>query len=126
MGAFNPDRRWEIYDNIDILVVPSRWESYSLVCREALMSGIPVIASRISPLTDVVVDQVNGYLFEPEDDERLTAILKRIANQPEVISSLSLPGPITIPTQIDHVRAIEMIYTRAIDRHKSPGQNTEK
>jgi len=119
-GAFSPQQRGEIFKSIDILVVPSRWESYSLVCREALMSGIPVIASRISPLTDVVIDQENGYLFDPENVEQLTAILKKIAGNPAILAKLNCPGPVSIPTQQTHVEAMVGIYHQVIGSYQHP------
>lgn len=120
LGAFTPQQREEIYKSIDALVVPSRWESYSLVCREALMSGIPVIASHISPLTDVVIDQENGYLFDPDNEEQLTTILKRIAGTPAILADLNCPGPVLIPTQRNHVEAMAGIYHQVIDSYKHP------
>ena len=118
IGAFQPQQRGEIYKSIDILGVPSRWESYSLVCREALMSGIPVIASRISPLTDVVIDQENGYLFDPENEEQLTTILERIACNPVILADLNCPGPISIPTQEIHAETMVGIYHQVIDSYR--------
>ena len=120
MGAFTPQQRGEIFKSIDILVVPSRWESYSLVCREALMSGVPVVASRISPLTEVVIDQENGYLFDPKNEEQLTAILKRIAGNPAILADLNCPGPVSIPTQKNHVEAMMGIYHQVIDSYQNP------
>lgn len=119
-GAFSPQQRGEIFKSIDILVVPSLWESYSLVCREALMSGIPVIASRISPLTDVVIDQENGYLFDLENVAQLTAILKRIAGNPAILAKLNCPGPVSIPTQQTHVEAMVGIYHQVIGSYQHP------
>jgi len=118
MGAFTPQQRGKIFKSIDILVVPSRWESYSLVCREALLSGIPVVVSRISPLTDVVIDQENGYLFDPDNEEQLTTILKRIAGNPEILADLNCPGPVSIPTQQTHVEAMVGIYQQVIDSYR--------
>ena len=51
---------------LDALVVPSIWEENSpLVIREAFAAGVPVVASNIGGIPEVVTDEVNGLLFEP-------------------------------------------------------------
>jgi len=49
----------------DILVLPSRLDGRPLVVLEALACGIPVIASRIGALPEVIVNDYNGYLCAP-------------------------------------------------------------
>ena len=53
----------------DLLLLPSRNESFGLVALEALAAGIPVIASRVGGLPEVVQHGVSGYLFPPGDVE---------------------------------------------------------
>lgn len=53
------------------LVCPSREEAFSVVNLEALASGLPVIASRVGGITDVIQDCINGFLVEPENPEQL-------------------------------------------------------
>ncbi|HHK5889498.1 TPA: glycosyltransferase family 4 protein, partial [Serratia marcescens] len=47
----------------DVLLMPSRWESFGLVAVEAESYGLPVVASRCSSLPEVVSEGVTGYLF---------------------------------------------------------------
>lgn len=50
------------------LLVPSRWyEGQPRVILEAFAAGVPVLASRIGGLTELVDDDVNGHLIDPED-----------------------------------------------------------
>jgi glycosyltransferase involved in cell wall biosynthesis len=51
--------------NCDVVVMPSRWESFGLVALEAMRAGRPVLASRIGGLSEVVRDEVTGLLFWP-------------------------------------------------------------
>lgn len=53
------------YRNCDVVVMPSRWESFGLVALEAMRAGRPVLASRIGGLSEVVRNRVTGLLFAP-------------------------------------------------------------
>jgi len=53
--------------NCDVVVMPSRWESFGLVALEAMRAGRPVLASRIGGLNEVVRNKVTGLLFSPVD-----------------------------------------------------------
>lgn len=59
----------------DILVVPSRWEGFGLAAIEAMRAGLPVVASRVGGLPEVVDDKVTGRLVPPEDTAALLAAL---------------------------------------------------
>lgn len=63
---------------VDALVLPSvADESLPLVLLEAMATGTPVIASRLSGVPEAVSDGENGWLFEPGDAAELAAILCR-------------------------------------------------
>jgi len=49
----------------DVVVMPSRWESFGLVALEAMRAGRPVLASRIGGLSEVVKNRVTGFTFSP-------------------------------------------------------------
>lgn len=57
----------QVYAAADVMVVPSRSESFSLTTQESLACGTPVVAFRIGGIPDLIEHQVNGYLAEPFD-----------------------------------------------------------
>jgi glycosyltransferase involved in cell wall biosynthesis len=61
------------------LVVPSTYEGMPLVVLEAMEAGVPVVASRVSGIPEVVVDGETGWLVPPEDPTALAAALAEVA-----------------------------------------------
>jgi glycosyltransferase involved in cell wall biosynthesis len=55
----------------DVLVHPVRWEGFGLAVLEAMLAGLPVVASRVSSLPELVVDGTTGVLVAPDDDTAL-------------------------------------------------------
>ena len=63
-------RRAEVY------VQPARWEGFGLGVLEAMLAGLPVVASNVSSLPELVVDGETGLLVPPDDPGALaTAVL---------------------------------------------------
>ncbi len=62
--------RLEIRDwlrRADLFAHTSRWEGFGLVLLEAMLASLPVVATRVSAVPEVVVDGETGLLFEPGD-----------------------------------------------------------
>jgi N-acetyl-alpha-D-glucosaminyl L-malate synthase BshA len=55
----------------DLLLLPSETESFGLVALEAMSCEVPVVASRVGGLPEVVTDGVEGFLVEPRDVARM-------------------------------------------------------
>ena len=63
---------------LDMVAVPSRTEGQGLVALEAFRSGVPVVASRIPALAELIQHGTNGLLFEPDSAEALAAAIERM------------------------------------------------
>jgi glycosyltransferase involved in cell wall biosynthesis len=86
----------EILAGIDILIVPSLIESYCFTVREALSVGIPVVAAKTGGIPEIIHDGVNGFLFDPYDDDELTRILQRFISDDNLLRKLDTKAlPVT-------------------------------
>ena len=72
------ERLADFYAAADVVLVPSRSESFGLVALEAQACGTPVIASRVGGLPFVVEDDRTGFLVEGHDPRAHTAPLLAI------------------------------------------------
>lgn len=80
------------FDRGDILVLPSEWESYSWVIREALHHGVPVIASDINVHREALGNGAYGALFPVGDAEALKAQLERAVSDMDAARAASAAG----------------------------------
>lgn len=70
-----------VYDSLDLLVFPTLKETFGIVLIEAMAMEVPVVASAVGGIPEVVKDGVNGLLVQPEDQEALAnAVLRLIRN----------------------------------------------
>ena len=61
-----------------VVCLPSRWESFAYVPLEAMAMGVPVVASRVDGIDEVVTDGTSGLLVEPDDPRALAAAIDRL------------------------------------------------
>jgi D-inositol-3-phosphate glycosyltransferase len=79
----------DVYRAADVVVVPSRSESFGLVAAEAQASGTPVVAARVGGLAYTVADDQSGYLVAGEDPAAYAEAISRIIDDPEEAARLS-------------------------------------
>jgi 1,4-alpha-glucan branching enzyme len=65
-----------------VAIFPSIWENLSYGCLEAMANGLAVVASRCGGFPEIINDEKNGLLFEPENVTELTEILSRLLADP--------------------------------------------
>lgn len=72
-----------------IAVVPSRWENFPNTCVEAMISGLPVIATRQGGMAEMIADGESGWLVDDADPAALAGALQRaLAAPPERLRAM--------------------------------------
>ncbi|MGH3504503.1 MAG: glycosyltransferase [Nocardioidaceae bacterium] len=103
------------------LVVPSRWyENQPMAVLEAQSVGVPVIASRLGGLSELVQDSVTGFLTAPGDCLSLASRARRLADDPIEAMRMGRTGRESVllhfnPT--DH-------YRRVLGAYRDAAENT--
>jgi glycosyltransferase involved in cell wall biosynthesis len=71
----------KIYPAADALVLPTLYETFALVCLEAMASGLPVLASAVGGIEDYLIDDDNGFHIQ-RDPKDIAAKLDSLLNDP--------------------------------------------
>jgi glycosyltransferase involved in cell wall biosynthesis len=78
------DNIFEYYKAMDIFLLPSRSEGFSLALLEAAASGLPIIASNIPGNDEFIEHEKNGFLFDISKPAELTEAVLLLANEPKL------------------------------------------
>jgi glycosyltransferase involved in cell wall biosynthesis len=74
-----------ILANSDIFVLPSLYEGFGLAAVEAMAMGLPVIASNVEGIREIIGEQLCcGYLVDPTDHKKLAELIRELAASPEL------------------------------------------
>lgn len=73
-----------LYRAMEVFVLPSLWEGLPLALLKAMAAGLPVIATPVSGVEEVITDRVNGRLVPPRQPEALAAAVLELFNRPEL------------------------------------------
>jgi glycosyltransferase involved in cell wall biosynthesis len=98
----------------DLLVLPSIYEEFGTVLVEALHARLPVVASRVGGIPDIIEDGVNGLLVEPGDPSALAAAIDTVLGDRALAARFSAgAGRRAAAYRLDRVGAeMETLYRR--------------
>jgi glycosyltransferase involved in cell wall biosynthesis len=78
------------YSESDCLVFPTLWEGYGMVVTEAMACGLPIIASDIPSIRELMSEGKHGYLVEPSRPDLIADKLNILFNNPELRKRMAI------------------------------------
>jgi glycosyltransferase involved in cell wall biosynthesis len=82
-----------VYAALDIVVVPSRHEeAASNVCIEAMASGVPIVATNVGGMPELVADGQTGFLVDKERPDQLAEKILQLVDNPQLRQSMGKSG----------------------------------
>lgn len=76
----------------DVFALPSLFEGLPIALLEAMVIGIPVIASRVGGVPEVIKDEVTGFLVEPKNVNQLARRIEEIVKDPQRRMAMGIAG----------------------------------
>jgi glycosyltransferase involved in cell wall biosynthesis len=104
-GHRNDMRRW--MGNLDVLVHPATMEGLGVALLQAAAAGVPIIASNVGGIPEVVQDQVNGLLVPPGDVAALRVAVATLLGDPPLRRRLGDAGRLLAPTEFGVARMVD-------------------
>ncbi len=86
---------------------------------EAMAAGVPVVASAVSGIPELVAHEVNGLTVPPEDPEALADALLRLHRDRALAARLAQAGRATVSERFDGDRlagGLAAMFARAVER----------
>lgn len=106
LGSVPHEKIQDLFSSVHVLVLPTLcYENTPAVILESLGFGVPVIASRIGGIPELVSDGKNAILFEPKNQEQLLAALREITDHYEDFSLHAKNGTKTF-SESEYVEAM--------------------
>jgi glycosyltransferase involved in cell wall biosynthesis len=81
-GALPQEEVFRLYAAMDVLVMPSLYEGFGLTAAEAMAAGLPVVGTRVDGLSEIIEENVTGYLLPAGDSHELVKVLIEILSNP--------------------------------------------
>lgn len=109
-----------LYSSVDLIVLPSVWQDpCPLVVLEAMASGTCLVASKVGGVPEVVVDNLNGFLVEPNQPEKLATTITSVLNHPVDKHRVELLARNTIETGYAWPHLVGNLANLLSSQHKS-------
>jgi glycosyltransferase involved in cell wall biosynthesis len=81
-----------LFSSSDLFVMASGAETFGIAAVEAAASGLPVVASSVGGLHDIVVDGHTGFLVDPSDSRGLTDRIRCLVHDPALRTRMGAAG----------------------------------
>ena len=92
LGFVDPTDVPTDYAHADLFVLPSRMENFPLVLLEAMASGLPVVATAVGGVPELVVSGETGLLVPPNDPQALAEAINSLLDDPKTMRAMGAKG----------------------------------
>lgn len=98
-----------VYAAADVFALSSTSEGLPNSLLEAMACGVPVVATAVGAVPNVIIDEVNGLLIQPGDAARLTLALSRLFSNEAIRNQFAAAGHQTIEEQYSFERRMRKL-----------------
>ena len=95
-GAMGHEEACRLYGLMDVAVVPSKFEGFGLSAAEAMAAGVPVVASDVDGLREVIDDGTTGLLVPFGESEQMAGAICSILSDPARARDMGMAGSLRV------------------------------
>jgi glycosyltransferase involved in cell wall biosynthesis/tetratricopeptide (TPR) repeat protein len=106
-GILSPETLAEEYSRASICVIPSRFESFSLVSLEAQACGCVPLVADVGGAPETVIDGETGVVYRPNDEETLAHALDALLSAPAWVEKAGRAAARSMPERFSWKRTAE-------------------
>jgi glycosyltransferase involved in cell wall biosynthesis len=99
----------DLLRGFDLLAMPSRQEAWGVAAAEASATAIPVVATRVGGIPEVVIDGETGLLVPSQDPPGLAAAIRRLAGNPDLRHRLGGAGRERVESLFAWQRCVDLM-----------------
>lgn len=111
LGSITGSTKWDVFHQSDIFVLPSHNECFPLTILEAMSSGLPVIATRIGGIPDMIREGEEGFIVDMKAYQQLAEKVKLLITDPIRLQSMSVKSQETYSSRY----AIQLFQQAFVD-----------
>jgi len=101
MGQRSPAEIPDILAGFDIFVQASNWEAFGIAIVEAMACGLPVVATRVEGVVDIIEEGVDGFLVPPKDPEALAVRILQLLGDPDLRTKIGVKARRKVEANFD-------------------------
>ncbi len=101
LGKIEQSELAKLYYTMDIFVMLSNWESFGVSALEAASCGLPVVASNIGGIKEVVEDRVTGFLVPPQNSDEAAKKIEVLIQDRQLRKKMGTEGRKKVERQYD-------------------------
>jgi colanic acid/amylovoran biosynthesis glycosyltransferase len=94
----------------DVFVLPSFAEGVPVVLMEAMAAGIPVVATQIAGVSELVEDGISGYLVPPGDPDSLAKRIELLLSDRSLRAKFGASGRLKVENDFDISQEVDRLY----------------
>lgn len=109
LGWITGEDKEKLFGRVGVYCLPSKREGMPMSVLEAMAHGIPTVATPVGGVPQVINDGIDGFIMPVDDEEKLSAILLRLAGSPELRERVGLAARNRVASEFNIDKNIEAL-----------------
>ncbi len=110
VGWIEKNEKQRLLCSAGVYVLPSYHEGLPMGMLEAMAAGLPIVATNVGGIPDILQDEVHGFICEPGDKQGLELVLNRMLSSPLETARMGAAGKDIVASNYSPISVLEQLY----------------